>query len=245
MKRILCVLVLLIPAVAFGSESSKAFYDGIAHYEKGRYDDALTSFLSITDEGIENGKLAYNLGNTYMQKGDLGRAVLWYDRANRLMPKDPDLVFNRNLALSQVKDRQEETANPVVSVLFFWKQGLPLKTLQGLAIGAGCLFWTLLALAVLLRRTPLKTAAAATGVLFVLLAATALWDTAADARIQKGVVLPEAVSVRSGLSDTATELFTLHAGSRVTVEQERNGWIRIAFAQGKIGWVKKESVGVI
>lgn len=245
MKRLLCILILLIPAVAFGSESSKAFYDGIAHYEKGSYDDALESFLSISRQGIENGKLAYNLGNTYMQKGDLGRAVLWYDRAHRLMPGDPDLTFNRNQALSQVKDRQEETENPVVSVLFFWKQGLSLKTLQQLAVGFGALFWGLLALAILLRKTPLKTAAAVSGVLFLLLASTALWDTVSDARIQRGVVLPQAVSVRSGLSDTATELFVLHAGSRVTVEQERSGWVRIAFAQGKIGWVKKESVGVI
>jgi len=245
-KRIVISLILvLFPMTAFGNDASKAFYDGVSHYEAGRYDDALDSFLTISDQGIKNGKLAYNLGNTYMQKEELGRALLWYERAARLMPKDPDLIFNRNVAFSQVKDRQEDAENPVVSVLFFWKKGIPLKTLQWLAIATGGLFWTLFALTILLRRSPLKTAAILCGAFFALFAATALWDTAAESRIQKGVVLPKAVSVRSGLSDTATELFTLHAGSRVTVEQERGGWLRIAFAEGKIGWVKKETVGVI
>jgi len=246
MKRVLIFLILLLlPITALGSDLSKAFYEGVSHYEAGRYDDALERFLSISDQGIENGKLAYNIGNTHMQKRDLGRAILWYERAARLMPKDPDLIFNRNVALAQVKDRQEETVNPVMSVLFFWKKGVPLKTLQWLAIGSGLLFWALLALQILLRNTPLKTAAALWGAVFAILASTAIWDTAMEARIQKGVVLPEAVSVRSGLSDTATELFTLHAGSRVVVEQQRGGWVRIAFAEGKIGWVKQETVGVI
>ncbi|BCS96729.1 hypothetical protein DSLASN_23610 [Desulfoluna limicola] len=246
MKRVLIVLILLmVPMTALGSDLSKAFYDGVSHYEAGRYDDALETFLSISDQGIENGKLAYNIGNAHMQKRDLGQAILWYERAARLMPGDPDLIFNRNVALAQVKDRQEEVANPVLSVLFFWKKGVPLKSLQWLAIGSGVVFWALLALQVFLRNTPMKTAAALCGALFAILASTALWDTAMDARIHKGVVLPKAVSVRSGLSDTATELFTLHAGSRVVVEQQRGGWVRIAFAEGKIGWVKKEAVGVI
>jgi len=246
MKRVLIIFTLLmLPMTALGGDLSKAFYDGVSHYEAGRYDDALERFLSISDQGIENGKLAYNIGNTHMQKRDLGRAILWYERAARLMPKDPDLIFNRNVALAQVKDRQEEVGNPVLSVLFFWKKDVPLKTLQWLAVGFGLLFWTLLALQVLLRNTPLKTAAALCGALFALLASTALWDTAVGDRIQKGVVLPEAVSVRSGLSDTATELFTLHAGSLVVVEQQRGDWVRIAFAEGKIGWVKQETVGVI
>lgn len=245
-KRIVIFLILMmIPMAAFGNEASKVFYEGVSLYEEGRYDDALDRFLSIADKGVENGKLAYNIGNTHMQKEDLGRALLWYERAVRLMPKDPDLIFNRNVALAKVKDRQEETGNPVLSVLFFWKKGVPLKTLQWLAVGSGLLFWALLTLRILLRKTPLKTAAALCGALFALLASTALWDTAMESRIQNGVILPKAVSVRSGLSDTATELFTLHAGSRVVVEQERAGWIRIAFAEGKIGWVKKESVGVI
>lgn len=245
MKRILMVLILLLPVSALGNETSKVFYEGVSHYEAGGYEEALTRFLSIAERGIQNGKLAYNIGNTSMQRGELGSAILWYERAARLIPGDPDLIFNRNVALAQVKDRQEEGENPILSVLFFWERGLPLRSLQWLAIGSGLLFWTLLLFYLLLRRPPIKTAALLFGALFAIVGATALWDTSSVSRIKRGVVLPEAVSIRSGLSDTATELFTLHAGSRVIVEKERAGWIRIAFAEGKIGWVKKESVGVI
>ena len=245
MKRILMVLILLIPALASGNEASKAFYDGVSHYEAGRYDEALAQFLTIAQTGTQNGKLAYNIGNTWMQKREVGKAILWYERAARLMPGDPDLIFNRNVALAQVKDRPEERETPMLSVLFFWKRGIPLKTLQGLAIGAGLLLWTLALAGLFWGRPPLKSATLIVGALFAVLASTAIWDTATRTGSTRAVILPSAVSIRSGLSDTATELFTLHSGSQVSVEKERGDWVRIVFAEGKIGWVKKESVGVI
>ena len=245
MKRIAMVFLLLIPVAAFGGENSKAFYDGVSQYDSGHYEGALAQFMAVAGTGIENGKLAYNIGNTWMQKGDLGNAILWYERALRLMPRDPDLIFNRNVALAQVTDRQEASENPVLSVLFFWKKGLTLNALQWLAIGSGLIFWVLCGLQLFLRRPPFKALAMVFGALFALFASTALWDTVSLNHTQRGVILPQELSVRSGLSETATELFILHAGSRVVVEQERSGWVRIAFSEGKIGWVKRGAVGVI
>ena len=59
------------------------------------------------------------------------------------------------------------------------------------------------------------------------------------------IVLPEKISVRSGLSEDATELFVLHAGTKVSIENENEGFFKITFSDGKIGWVKKSEVGVI
>ncbi|MBF0202690.1 MAG: hypothetical protein HQK66_15590, partial [Desulfamplus sp.] len=47
------------------------------------------------------------------------------------------------------------------------------------------------------------------------------------------------------ISPGATELFLLHAGTRVRVEEIREGYIKIFFSQGKMGWVSAEDAGII
>ena len=61
----------------------------------------------------------------------------------------------------------------------------------------------------------------------------------------QAIILPEKVSIRSGLNDEATELFTLHAGSKITIEKRLNDHFRIYFSEGKIGWIKQSEVGII
>jgi uncharacterized protein YgiM (DUF1202 family) len=51
--------------------------------------------------------------------------------------------------------------------------------------------------------------------------------------------------VRSGLTEDSTELFVLHAGTKVKIGKERNGFYRISFSDTKIGWLKKSEVGII
>ena len=54
------------------------------------------------------------------------------------------------------------------------------------------------------------------------------------------VIIDEEAAVRSGMTPTATKLFTLHAGTKVRVEETRDDYIKIAFSKDKIGWVKKK-----
>ena len=56
------------------------------------YQKSIMHFERIIDEGgVANGKLFYNLGNSYFRKGDIGRAILNYKRAALYMPNDPNL----------------------------------------------------------------------------------------------------------------------------------------------------------
>ncbi|MEK7757114.1 MAG: tetratricopeptide repeat protein, partial [Planctomycetota bacterium] len=46
-------------------------------------------FSSIAAAGVVNGRLEFNIGNCHLQAGDVGRAILHYRRAQRLIPRDP------------------------------------------------------------------------------------------------------------------------------------------------------------
>ena len=58
-------------------------------------------FSSIAAAGVVNGRLEYNIGNCHLQAGDVGRAILHYSRAQRLIPRDPLLADNLAVARSR------------------------------------------------------------------------------------------------------------------------------------------------
>jgi SH3-like domain-containing protein len=80
------------------------------------------------------------------------------------------------------------------------------------------------------------------GLIFTL---TAVYNDYEADFIKEAVILPAKVSIRSGLTNDATELFVLHAGTKVKIDKEKDDYIRISFSEGKIGWIKKSDAGVI
>ena len=221
----------------------KTFYKGVSFYEEGVYEKALDLFLSLYEkEGIQSGALSYNIANTYMQLKETGRAMVWYERARAAMPGDPDLAFNRGVAFSKAKDLQEEKEGLLQRLLFFWKKGISLLVLQKVAIGSGIFFWILGMFVLVRRHSALKALLLFSGLFFAVVSSTALWDTICRRQSDEAVVLAPSVAVRSGLSESSTELFTLHAGSFVRLEAFKGEWVRIAFGPDKRGWVASGAV---
>ena len=63
------------------------------------YEGAVNLYQGLVDSGIRNADVYYNLGNTYFQLEDNGRAILNFTRAQQLQPRDS--VINHNLRLAQ------------------------------------------------------------------------------------------------------------------------------------------------
>lgn len=239
------LLWMVIPSQTFPSTLPQQFLTGIQDYKSGSYSKAIDAFLKITETGIRNGKLYYNLGNAYLKNNDLGHALLWYERALNLTPNDPDLKFNYQYALSQTKDERENRSNPVFKVLFFWKYLMNISTVKWTAIIFNALFWMILILNFTFKKNRLKIPAYFFMALAFVFTATACYNFYNKAFTIQAIILPEKVSIRSGLNDEATELFTLHAGSKITIEKQLNDHFRIYFSEGKIGWIKQSEVGII
>ncbi|MBL7181351.1 MAG: SH3 domain-containing protein [Pseudomonadota bacterium] len=82
-------------------------------------------------------------------------------------------------------------------------------------------------------------------ILTVVFTVTALYNHYAFRYSKQAIILLDKVSVRSGLAEDSTELFLLHAGTKVKIDKENKDFYRIYFSDGKIGWLKKSEVGVI
>jgi tetratricopeptide (TPR) repeat protein len=243
----LCLLALLFAwGVGRGQQpdAAESFHQGAAAYEAGRYQEAARHFRRAARD-IENGDLYFNLGNAYLKAGDLGRAVLWYERAARLAPRDPDLEFNLRQARTRVRDK-EELADPALTRSVFWAAGWwPPGAVQAVLALFWAGFWLLLGLRLYYKKAYFGWAAAVMLAASLALAPSAFYGPYERLFIKPAVVLAETLPVKSGPGQTAAELFVLHAGARVLVEDQRNGRLLIRFGPGKIGWVDQREVGLI
>ncbi len=240
--------LLILTGSAAGADRSAAartFLEGVEAYRGGDYEAAVAAFEGLAAAGIRNPHLFYNLGNAHLKNGDLGPAILWYERALTLAPDDPDLRFNHAYAVSLVTDERAAPESPIYRILFFWRDLLGPDTVAGTAVGLNGLFWLVLIVRLIRRKRVLRGVAVPLLAVALLFTGTAVYHYYSAAYVQEGIVLPDTLPVRSGLSEAATELFVLHAGAKVAIEGEKEGFYRIFFSEGKIGWVRAGDIGTI
>jgi hypothetical protein len=241
------VLVLLvctaIPCAA--QQKARQFITALEAYKSGDYPAAVAELEAIARSGVRNGALYYNLGNAHLKNGDLGHAILWYERSAKLIPGDPDLMFNLDYARSLSKDAADENALPLVRIFFFWNYQLSSRTIVVLAVVGNLLFWGLAVAWRFTGRRMLRRAAIVVLVPSVVFVMTAGFNFYTAVNSRQGIILPERVSIRSGWEQISTELFVLHAGAKVQVVKSATDHLLIRFSKDKIGWVQRNSLGLI
>jgi len=94
---ILCILLFQSSAALANTEIDGLFQQGNEAYSRGDYQAAISNYEQITENAGYSPSVLFNLANSYAQSGEIGRAVLTYERALRLSPSDPDI--NGNLEL--------------------------------------------------------------------------------------------------------------------------------------------------
>lgn len=244
-RVILTILMLASSATVQAESSAKSFIHGVDAFQKGAFSEAVEAFLPIAESGVENGHLFYNLGNAYLKTEDLGHAIYWYERAKSCIPRNADLRFNLDYARSLQVDDQPEKDSILTRVLFFWKDILSARTIQYLALGSNVFIWLGLGLLWFRPSSSIKSLAAGALILFLLITPTAMFQLYSSIFAPQGIILPSKASVRSGRSQDATELFLLHAGTRVDVLEQTNGYAKITFGKNMFGWIEQKNLGIL
>jgi tetratricopeptide (TPR) repeat protein len=73
------------------------------------------------NHGIKNGKLFYNIGNAYFKAGSIGKAILYYKKAEKYIPSDKNLQHNLQYVRSKRVDQiSEKEQNRILRVIFFF-----------------------------------------------------------------------------------------------------------------------------
>jgi hypothetical protein len=212
-------------------------------YLEDRYEEAAALYETIVEQGHLNGHVFFNLGNTYIRLGELGKAILNYKKAIVLLPRDGDLKANFQYARSLARDRIEGASPSLWNTLAFWYFGMNLWELLIAFALFNLLFWAS-ALFNLYRESEW-----AKWGLWLSLLLTLVLGISAGLKYREtfqnagGVLLEDEAPVRAGFSRNDTTLFVLHEGAEFTLLDEEQGWWKITLADGKKGWVTSESVG--
>ena len=248
---ILTILIIGFAASGFAQESQsnleRIFYRGNDAYEKGEYSKAIEEYESIVAAGYESGPVYYNLGNAYFKTGNLGKAVLNYERARRLTPRSADLKANIRFAENKIIGKVQPTEKGILK----WR---PFRfyagnfTINELLILISGIYVLVLVLLVLSMYFPAGKARIFIAVfllfLFGLYNLLIIWHKA-DGIGKDAVVMQAETDSRYGPFDSATAFFKLREGMKVKILKDKAGWYKIKRPDDKVGWVEKSDLEII
>ncbi|MBF0573219.1 MAG: BatD family protein, partial [Desulfamplus sp.] len=240
-------------------KSGTLFLEGIKAYHNGDFKTAADKFLSIVQGtksnsesnsgdknqtvGVKNPYLYYNIGNAYIKAGDVGRAILWYERAKKEIPLDPDLRFNLDYARGFVTDLNEKF--DIAELIFFWKDYFPRQIIQYVAIILSFIFFIYSGLRGFKRKKIFTPAGLVIFLALIFSGCTSFYLYYSNYFNQSAIIISKEASVRSGNSKDATQLFILHSGTKVKVEEIKDNYLKILFSKDKMGWVSLADAEVI
>jgi len=211
-------------------------------YQQGQYEPALEQYNAIILSGKESADLYYNMGNAAYRSNSIGHAILYYEKALKLEPAHEDAIHNLDFVSRYRLDTFEE-----VPVLFLgaWINGFvqlfPEQSWSILAL----IFFIIILIGLLVflfsRRMALKKSGFFSGlvamVVFVIALSSAISRHRDIVNPDTGIILAPSVVVRSSPSASGTELFILHEGTKIKVNEEVSGWQNIKLIDGREGWI--------
>ncbi len=241
---LLCV-VIVTPAAAQGPDTPlTGFFQGNAAYAAGDYAGAVQRYEAVAAGGFDGGNLRFNLANAYFKSGDLGRAILNYERAQLWLPGDPDLRANLDLARNQTGAAACESggwfnlAFPLATTFSSWNLAV---------LASSCLAFLFLALALRPFLERARRPLAVTAIVFGLLGFECAASLAARAwtveRTPRAIVLGSGdTPVRFEPDEDGTVHFTVPQGAEVVIADQRQDWAQVARCDGRRGWIPANAV---
>jgi len=249
MKRIpvIALMILLTLPVASAQTPEVRFSEANGLYTSGDFSGAAAIYRKLYEEGLRSDDLLYNAGNAYFKSGDLASAILFFERARLISPADEDINYNLQIARSRVSDRFEE-----IPPLFFvrWFDFVSLLTTTNrwaiiaitlfiLSLAAGIVFLTKSRARGRLMTFWLSVAAL---ILTFISISLALRNNSLVNRNGNAVVMCSILTGKSAPGEGGSELFVIHSGTTVTVEESLGEYSEIRLPDGTKGWIKADCI---
>ena len=251
--KYLIVLIFFITKILFASDLddkqiNNALKQAEAAYKQKNYGKAIELYQALVNNNYESFELFYNLGNAYFKNNQLGKAILYYEKAKKIKPNDPDLNHNLTLALNKTIDKISTKDNFFIEVTknnflnqinthFIAYMNIILAVLS-LLVFVGLLYN-------LKYRKPFLI------ILIVLILANSILYSIGNASEKSrlsndfAVVTQREVKVQNEPLPNAITKFSLHEGTKVKILQKVDNFLLIRLDNGVEGWIDEKAVEVI
>ncbi|MBR2026933.1 MAG: tetratricopeptide repeat protein [Alistipes sp.] len=253
MKRFLIYTILLFASVSATmaqQTSTERWEMGNKAYMEGAYDKAIEEYCAILEGGEYSMELYYNLANAYFKMENIGKAILYYNKALRIAPSQEDVLHN--LAIAETRTKDKITAVPEF-FLHRWmrvvRNSVSCNAWGALSVLFFALILTFVLLFLLASRLGVRKAgfygALCSLLLFVATTAFAISSRNDILTEDEAIVMSSAISVKSSPDRSATDLFVLHEGTKLRIVAEFDEWIEVVIADGKKGWTERKNIETI
>jgi tetratricopeptide (TPR) repeat protein len=240
------VLVLLLGMSSVSAAGTADFEQANRQFNAGDFAAAAASYEQILAAAGARATVLYNLGNSYQRLEQYGHAILAYERARLLTPRDPDLLANLALARKAAAAFEENGDHPrldaAVNYLsrneWSWLVAGAVLFLGGLAVLGG--------VAGMPRRGHRQAALTATAaaILAIIAGAAALYHRRDES--SRAIVLTEDAVVRLSPFDKAETLGSPGLGRTVHIRGHSGGFHFIEVPGTNLrGWLPAKDVAAV
>lgn len=246
MKKVVLFLWLTLQYLGLAANPA-SFEAANQSYQNGDYTEAIQQYEALLGEDYLSADLHYNLGSAYFRKNELAKAVLHFEKAALLAPRDQSIQHNLDVIRKKLPDQLD-----VIPDFFVSKWWTSTQQLAGPCIwagicllivwagGAGFILW------VRGKNRKLRKQGFILGLVLSILSflPMALGFSAAKAQKHSGraVLMAAETSLKSAPDEMSEDILTLHAGTSLILLDEIGEWKKIRLCNGEEGWLEVKSL---
>ena len=250
-KGYLFLGIIVIPFLAVcASQDSSLFSRANESYRHNDFGSAIQYYTEIVNQGNEGAILFYNLGNSYYKSGENAKAILWYERALRLDPRNDDIQHNLLFVRQKLIDKINQMPELFISKL--WdnlSKSMTSRQWAILSIVFSVLFFSLIFLLILSKRQWVRLASF---FFTIIISITLLFSIIfAHKESKRAIKTPEAIIMESVVTtkntptESGSDLFVIHEGVKVSITDRVGEWYEIKIPNGEKGWVEQSCLEII
>ena len=239
MNKLSLILVFLISFNLYGNDS--LFVSANSDYANQEYNAAIKKYNLILSSNLESPELFYNLANSFFKINEIHQAIYYYEKALKIKPDFDDAKENLEICNLQLIDKIEEIPELMITSLYNnIINFLSLKNWIYLT-----LFFIWVSLIIFSYNSFVKKNKKS--VLYLVIFSFFLFFITTkkynqNINIKEAIIYSSVINVMSAPSEQSTNLFSLHIGTKVKIEDQIENWVNIRIANGKKGWVLIENL---
>lgn len=223
---------------------------GDSAYAKGNYILAEKLYLEALKKDGSSAQLFYNIGNACYRQGNLGKAVLNYERSLKLDPTDQDTRDNLEFVQGKLTDKQIDNGSFMLSlknqiVEWFTADTWAVIAVVLFAVFIGCMAVYLFSNVVITR----KISFFGGSLIFIITLITVLISFAAANRTESNayaIIMPPASQLSTSPREARTQseqAFLLHEGTKVLIvdsisSSAEGKWYEVKVGARDRAWIK-------